>query len=106
MVVRIWHASATAEGARRYQEHFTGTVLPDLRRLDGFQGALLLERTGDRNTEIQVITRWRSLDEIRAFAGDDTDTAVVEPAARDALLAYDTTVTHYTVVAESPSAGP
>jgi heme-degrading monooxygenase HmoA len=101
MVVRIWQASATTEGAKRYHEHFTGTVLPELKELDGFQGALLLQRNGDEQTEIQVITRWKSLDKIRNFTGDDTGTAVVEPAAKAALVDYDKTVKHYTVVAES-----
>jgi heme-degrading monooxygenase HmoA len=97
MIARIWRASATTEGAKRYREHFTETVLADLERLDGFEGALLLQRDRDGQTDIQVITRWTSLEHIRDFAGSHIDTAVVGPAARAVLADYDATVTHYTV---------
>ncbi|WP_200842424.1 hypothetical protein [Actinomadura sp. K4S16] len=43
------------------------------------------------------------LDAVRAFAGDDISTAVVEPEAQAAVLAYDTTVTHRTVMVDSVS---
>ena len=42
-----WHATATAEGTDAYREHFTRTVLPDLHRIDGYQGAYLLRRDHD-----------------------------------------------------------
>lgn len=99
MIARIWRASATAEGADRYREHFTGAVLPELTRCDGFVDASLLERAGPERTDIQVITRWESLAKIEAFAGADVETAVVEPAAQAALLDYARTVDHYTITA-------
>jgi len=99
MIARIWRASATAEGADRYREHFTGTVLPELARCDGFVDASLLEKAGIERTDLQVITRWESLAKIQAFAGDDVTVAVVEPAAQAALIDYDRTVDHYTITA-------
>jgi hypothetical protein len=47
VIVMAWHATATAEGADAYREHFTRTVLPDLHRIDGYQGAYLLRRDHD-----------------------------------------------------------
>ncbi|WP_169988992.1 MULTISPECIES: antibiotic biosynthesis monooxygenase [unclassified Microbispora] len=97
MIARIWRASATREGADRYERHFTASVLPSLRDVDGHRGAYLLRRDADGRVDIQVMTLWESMDAIRRFAGDDPATAVVEPAARAVLLGYDTTVTHHTV---------
>ena len=104
MIVRAWHATATAEGADAYREHFTDSVLPDLQRIDGYQGAYLLQRDHDTHVELQVLTLWDSLEAISRFAGANPDRAVVEPDAQAALASYDTTVTHHTVVVDTVSA--
>ena len=44
--------------------------------------------------ELVVVTRWTSVDAIRAFAGDEIDVAVVEPAARAVLADFDRRVRH------------
>ena len=97
MIVRAWHATATAEGADAYREHFTRAVLPELQRIDGYQGAYLLRRD-------QVLTLWDSLEAISSFAGANPENAVVEPAAHAALVSYDSTVTHHTVVVNTVGA--
>ena len=40
------------------------------------------------------------MDAITAFAGEDVVKAVVEPEAMAALISYDRTVCHYTVLDE------
>jgi heme-degrading monooxygenase HmoA len=104
VIVRAWHATATAEGADAYREHFTRSVLPDLQRIDGHQGAYLLRRDHDGHVELQVLTLWSSLEAISTFAGANLEHAVVEPAAQAALSTYDTTVTHHTVVVDTVGA--
>ena len=104
MIVRAFHATATAEGADAYREHFTRSVLPDLQRIDGYQGAYLLRRDHDRHVELQVLTLWDSLEAISRFAGANLEHAVVEPAAQAALASYDPTVTHHTVVVDTVGA--
>jgi heme-degrading monooxygenase HmoA len=102
VIVRAWHATATAEGADAYSEHFTRTVLPELQRIDGYRGAYLLRRDhDDTHVRLQVLTLWDSLGAIRSFAGANLENAVVEPAAQAALVAYDSTVTHHTVVVDT-----
>jgi len=39
------------------------------------------------------------MDAVRAFAGDEPELAVVESEARAALVRFDSTVTHYEVMA-------
>ncbi|MEV0667955.1 antibiotic biosynthesis monooxygenase [Actinomadura luteofluorescens] len=101
MIARVWRATATAEGADAYHDHFTGSVLPALRSLDGHRGAYLFRRDAGDHVELEVMTLWDSLDAIRAFAGADITSAVVEPQARAAVLTYDTTVTHRTVLVDT-----
>jgi heme-degrading monooxygenase HmoA len=101
VIVRVWRAVATRDGAERYREHFTRTVLPELGRTPGFLGAWLTRRDRDSRVELQVLTRWESPDAVRGFAGDAVETAVVEPEARAVLLEYDSTVTHHTVVVDA-----
>lgn len=96
MIIRSWGATATAESANRYQAHFTRTVLPALRRLDGFKGAYVLRQiaTGDR-VVLKDLTFWDSLDAIEGFSGPDVSKAIVDPTAQTFLLDHDTTATHY-----------
>jgi len=48
--------------------------------------------------EFLVLTRWTSMEAIRAFAGPNPERAVVEPGAIAALTAYDEEVRHYEVL--------
>jgi len=102
MIARVWRAVATTQGAADYTKHFQHSVLPELRSLEGFRDAYLLNRkdNGDGSVQIQVISLWESLDAIRAFTGDGREltTAVVEPEAQAVLASFDETVTHHEVV--------
>ena len=46
----------------------------------------------------------RRKEAIRSFAGAKLENAVVEPAAQAALVVYDSTVTHHTVVVDTVGA--
>lgn len=97
MIARLWSARATAVNAAKYREHFERHVLPSLHGLDGFLSASLLTRATGDEIEIVVLTRWRSFDAIRAFAGADLDRAVVAAEALKMLNAWDDRVRHYDV---------
>jgi heme-degrading monooxygenase HmoA len=105
LTVRTWSATADAEGARNYSRYFTWTLLPELRKLPGFQGAYLLRRDLDQNgtVELTAHTFWASPAAIRAFAGADITVAIVEPEARAMLRDFDRTATHRSVAADARS---
>jgi hypothetical protein len=98
MMVRTWSARATTTGADAYSAYFENILLPELRQLAGFSGALLLARDDDGLVELTAHTLWESLEAIRAFAGDDITTAVVEPEALAVLQHSDPTVVHREVL--------
>ncbi len=72
-------------------------MLPSVRGLDGYAGAMLLEKTTPGECEIIVMTFWTSLEAIRGFAGADLERAVVTDEARSILTSFDPYVRHYDV---------
>ena len=101
MIIREWRGRASRDRAASYPAHFRDAVLPELRGIEGFIGATLSRRDDGATVEYLVLTRWQSMDAIRAFAGDTPDEAVVEPGAIAALTDYDDFVRHYEVVEDT-----
>jgi heme-degrading monooxygenase HmoA len=103
-VVRIWGGYGTQAGVDRYcREHFPNSVLPHLRSIEGFVEVKVLTRAGGGETKVVVATTWKSIEAVKAFAGEDYEAAVVEPVVRQLLTRFDDRVTHFTVaVAASP----
>jgi heme-degrading monooxygenase HmoA len=101
-VVRTWRARGTPEGVRRYcDQHFVGSVLPELRAVDGFVAARVLVREDGGRAEVVVETTWASHEAIEAFAGEDVSRAVVEPVVHELLDEVDDRVTHHVVALEA-----
>ena len=97
MVARMWRATATEAGARLYEQHFRGHVLPSLRALNGYAGGVLLKTPSEQHIELLVISFWASESAIRAFAGSDVSRAVVAEEASRVLETYEEIVTHFSV---------
>jgi hypothetical protein len=60
--------------------------------------AYLLRRDLDDEVEFATVMIFDSLDHVRAFAGDDYETAYVPPAARAVLTRFDEKSAHYTTL--------
>ena len=102
MVIREWRGRAALERSAAYPKHFREQVVPELRRVAGFRGAALCRRALADRIEFLVLTRWESMDAVRAFAGQTAERAVVEPGAAVALVDFDDTVRHYELIDEAP----
>jgi len=98
IVLRQWRGVVKPGLADHYLRHLRGETLPSLGRLPGFIDATILKREVDDGTEFQVTTVWRSLQHIKAFAGDDVTRAVVPPAAAALMVRYDDRAAHYEIV--------
>jgi len=88
-IMRHWSARTTEANLPKYLDHFSKNVLPELRRVSGYQGATVFVRHIDNEVEILVETSWRSLDSIRNFAGSDLEAAVVADEAAALLTGFD-----------------
>jgi GNAT superfamily N-acetyltransferase len=95
MIVRTWRASAAKGKTAAYLQHAATRVFPELQKLPGHTGALVLTREQGTNVDIQVLTFWDSMHTVQAFAGPDPNLAVVEPEAQAILSDYDRRVAHH-----------
>lgn len=98
MIIREWRGRADVSNTQAYPRHFREHVAPELAAIPGFLGAELCGRTLGDKIEFVVTTRWRSMDAVRAFAGDRPERAVVESGAVAALTDFDDTVSHYDMI--------
>jgi heme-degrading monooxygenase HmoA len=102
MISRIWHGWTTPGNADKYEtllkeEIFTG--IRD-RNIHGFDGIQLLRRKVGNEVEFVTIMKFRSLDAVREFAGEDYETAVVPEKAREILSRFDARSQHYEIRAK------
>ena len=102
MVLRIWRGWTTPANADAYERIVSTAVLPGIaaRNVPGYHGAFLLRRElpDDDEVEFATIMHFDSLDAVRAFAGDDYETAYVPPDARAVLKRFDERSAHYDVL--------
>ncbi|MCA1669802.1 MAG: hypothetical protein LC793_20895 [Thermomicrobia bacterium] len=97
MIARVWRGTTAVADADAYLDYLRRTSIAEIPTIPGNQGMQILRRiVGDR-AEFTTIILWDSLDAIRAFAGDDLETAVFYPEDDDYLISKDLTVTHYEV---------
>jgi uncharacterized protein YciI/heme-degrading monooxygenase HmoA len=98
-ILRRWSARTSKAQLPKYLEHFSKNVLPELRRVPGYLGAMVSVGPLDGEIEIVVETTWLSLESIRNFTGPDLEAAVVTDEAAALLTSFDRRVRHCEIVA-------
>ena len=105
MIARIWHGwAASFENADADEDFLRTSFLPAARRLAGYRGADVLRRSIGDEIEFVTITRFESLDAVRAFAGEDFERANVAPRARELLARFDAHCSHFEIAFTSEGA--
>jgi heme-degrading monooxygenase HmoA len=97
MIARYWSGTVPPDKVSEYSRYLESSVLPELRELEGYEGGMLLQRKVTGTVEVVVMTFWRSLDSVRAFARGDVEDAVVGERAAAILNDFDRRVRHYEV---------
>jgi antibiotic biosynthesis monooxygenase (ABM) superfamily enzyme len=95
MITRLWRGWTRAETADAYERFLLTELFPKLRAIPGFRGADVLRRPDGAEVAFVTLTRFETLDAIRAFAGDDYETPVLEPTARALLVRFDPRAEHF-----------
>jgi hypothetical protein len=95
MTTRVWRGWTSAENAEAYKRFLLTELFPTMGDIDGFQGAEVLTRPDGDEVEFVTLTRFDSLDAVRAFAGDHYETPVLEPRALELLARYEKRALHY-----------
>jgi heme-degrading monooxygenase HmoA len=98
VIARVWRGWTTPENADAYEDFLRTTMFPSIHEVPGFLGADLLRREDRDEVAFVTITRFESLESVRAFAGDDYERAVIEPEARRLLARNDERSEHFEVV--------
>ena len=99
MIARIWRGAVRAEHGDAYAQYIRETGLAGYAETPGNQGAWMLRRDVGELTEFVTFTLWESLDAVKAFAGDDYETAVYYPEDDRYLVERDEKCAHYEVSA-------
>lgn len=98
-ILRIWRGATARERGDAYVDYLNETGLRDYRKTQGNLGAMLLRRDDGELARFTTLSLWSSLDDIRAFAGEDVERARFYPADDDFLLEREERVEHLEVVA-------
>jgi antibiotic biosynthesis monooxygenase (ABM) superfamily enzyme len=100
VITRIWHGWTTPEHAPAYEHLLRSEIFAGIasRRIPGFRGIDLLQRSLGDEVEFVTIMWFDSLDAVHEFAGPDHEAAVVPPAARALLRRFDARSAHYQTV--------
>jgi antibiotic biosynthesis monooxygenase (ABM) superfamily enzyme len=106
MIARVWRGATRAADAGAYAAYLEESGMRSARSLPGSRGTLVLRRVVDDRAEFQTILLFASLDDIRAFAGDDIERAVFFPDDDRYLVERELTVAHYDAdVVQGPESG-
>ena len=99
MIGRIWHGWTTHENADTYETLLKTEIFKEIRskEIPGFRGIKLFRRALEDETEFITIMEFDSLDDVRAFAGEDYEAAYVPDKAREILARFDQRSQHYDI---------
>jgi heme-degrading monooxygenase HmoA len=98
MIARIWRGTTSAELSDEYADYLEATGVRELRATPGNLGVLVLRDVDGGEAEFTVASFWWSLEDIKAFAGEDVDRAVYYPEDRRFLHELAPTVEHVEVL--------
>jgi heme-degrading monooxygenase HmoA len=98
MITRMWRGWTADANADAYERFLRSELFPEVAKLPGFLGARILRRRVEGEQEFVTLTMFESLDAVRAFAGEDYETPVIEPEAQRLLSRYEDRAVHYATV--------
>jgi heme-degrading monooxygenase HmoA len=102
MIARIWKGAVKREDGDAYEAYMDETGIAGYVATPGNRGAWMLRRDRGELTEFVMFTLWESLDAVRAFAGEDYETAVFYPEDDRYLVERDLRSEHYEVARACP----
>ncbi|MGH2585342.1 MAG: antibiotic biosynthesis monooxygenase family protein [Dehalococcoidia bacterium] len=95
MIGRLWKGRTPPEKADAYEDLLRG-MLPGI-ETEGFRGGYVLRRERGDEVEFVTLTLFDSMAAVRAFAGEEYETAVIMPGAHDLLARFDAKAEHFEV---------
>jgi antibiotic biosynthesis monooxygenase (ABM) superfamily enzyme len=100
MICRLWHGWTLRHDAAAYEQYLCEELFPRVERdVPGYVRHAILRRDAGGETAFVTLVWFRSLDDVRAFAGDDYERPVLGGRALELLVRYDDRALHYDAVA-------
>jgi heme-degrading monooxygenase HmoA len=100
MICRQWRGWTTRENADAYERIVLEQVIPGIeaQRIPGFLSIDLVRREREDDVEFMTLMWFDALTSVRAFMGEDYETAHVPAAAQAVLSAFDERSAHFEVL--------
>ena len=95
MITRMWRGWTTEASADDYERFLLQELFPAMHAIRGFLGAEVLRRPDAGEVAFVTLVRFEALDDVKDFAGDDFERAVIEPRAAELLTRWDECAAHY-----------
>lgn len=95
--MRLWRGWTRVEDREAYAEYIEQTGIAEYRKTPGNKGAHLVSRLDGDRVEFLTVSLWEDAESIKAFAGEDTATAVFYPEDDRFLVDREKTVRHFEV---------
>ena len=102
MITRLWRGWTTIDNADAYERFLLDDLFPSMREIPGFRCADVLRRVEHHEVAFITLTRFDSVNAIRAFAGDDYEAPVLEPQALALLSRYEHRALHFDTARFTP----
>ena len=98
MIVRTWSGRVPLDRAAAFERHLARTGIADYRTQPGCSDIALWRREADGWAVFTLVSTWRDLASIRAYAGSDPTAAILYPDDDRFALVPDRTVTHHELI--------
>lgn len=101
MIARLWFGRTKAEDYDAYLAYLEESGVSALKATPGNRGVMVLRRLDGDEAEFGVMSLWDSLDDVKAFAGEDVDVARYFPEDERYLLEFTPRLKHFEVAVGS-----
>ena len=100
MIARLWTGRTKAEDFDTYLTYIEESGVAELHATPGNRAVMVLRRIDGDQAEFGVMSFWDSLDDVKAFAGEDVEAAHYYPEDERFLLEFEPRVKHFEVARE------
>jgi len=97
LIARIWKEAVRKHDGDAYANYMRKTGIAGICEHARNRGVWMLRRDINEHTEFLMFTLWESLDSVKAFAGQNYETAVFYPEDDRFLVEREPLATHYLV---------
>ena len=96
MIVRLFQVSTHPGKEAEFADFFHNTAIPLMQRTPGLAKVIPCAPRPDTPTEFAMVMVWETLDALKAFVGEDYQSAHVHPD--EAALVRERRIAHYDLV--------